>query len=470
MRCLNGFARLILAVGLLAACSSNESVQVDVTGSDLSAPNPDGTEQDVGTDTFLVNDTLNDASDSSSLGDLPLLDSVEELVAPDVTPEDVAPADLGPPPLPAAPDWFHQTKLESVMTDDDGESEQLLVELPEDTTSVFLQVESQEDYAFYTLKTVVTPKPLNQIIVKGAGDATCIPCINRVSAAQKVASFLMPNDPQIEVKGGKWLFRLRATGVLKTAGDVVSYPPVSSTADVTILARTQPIPDKGVLRLHMHFTGAGDLTAENAPDNERLAAGIAAASEIMAAAGIELVVAGYHDVPGVEEDPSLLALESTIGNPNDLSKLLLLGQPEDLSALNLFFVDSIYKDGDFAGGGLVLGIAAGIPGPAFLGPSYRSGVVIALFEKGEGTDYLGNVIAHEVGHYLGLYHTTESIGNLHDTLLDTAEGDKDNLMFWAYSDSQKQLSDGQGTVIRSHPLVLPMGDEKPESPQDPEGP
>jgi hypothetical protein len=270
------------------------------------------------------------------------------------------------------------------------------------------------------------------------------------------------------VKGGDWLFRLRATGVLKTAGDVISYPPVPSTADVTILARTQPIPENGVLRLHLHFTGVGDLTAESAPTNERLSNGIAEATQIMASAGIQLEIAGYHDVPGIEEDPTLLALESTIGNPNDLSKLLLLGQGDDVAALNVFFVKSIYKDGDFAGGGLVLGIAAGIPGPAFLGPSYRSGVVIAVFEEGEGEDYMGNVISHEIGHYLGLYHSTESNGALHDTLSDTAEDDNQNLMFWAYSPAQKSLSPHQTTVMRSHPLILPIAEGEENEPADSE--
>ena len=458
-----------LVVVLLLGCGQVDSNLVDAL--DVDQTPVDVSIQDEHSDDSAGLDVVADVADATAdASDASLNDAPADSVATDVLTEDLGPEDTGPPPLDAAPSWFHQTELKSIVTDDDGESEQFLVDLPEDTTSVFLQVESEEDYAFYTLKTVVTPKPLNQIIVKGAGDATCIPCLNRVSAAQKVAAFLMPNDPQIEVKGGKWLFRLRATGVLKTAGDVTSYPPVASTADVTILARTQPIPEAGVLKLHLHFTGAGGLTAENAPTNERLAAGVAAASEIMATAGVKVVVAGYHDVPGVEDDPTLLALESTIGNPNDLSKLLLLGQSEDVSALNLFFVNSIYKDGDFAGGGLVLGIAAGIPGPAFLGASYRSGVVVALFEQGEGEDYLGNVIAHEVGHYLGLYHTTESVGNLHDTLLDTEEDDSENLMFWAYSQDQKKLSPDQGVVIRSHPLVLPSDDSEDDDETSPENP
>ena len=107
------------------------------------------------------------------------------------------------------------------------------------------------------------------------------------------------------------------------------------------------------------------------------------------------------------------------------------------------------------GGGIVLGIAAGVPGPAFLGPSYRSGVVIATVWDG-GSEYLGNVLAHEIGHYLGLYHTTEKAGT-HDTLMDTEIDDGANLMFWAYSAEQLELSDHQSWVARSHPMVI--GDE-----------
>lgn len=399
-------------------------------------------------------DAVEDHGDELS----PVSDAMEVLET-DLEAPDVALEDLGPPPLEAAPDWFHQVKLEGVATDEDGESEQFFVSLPEGTTSVFLQVESEEDYAFYTLKTVVTPKPMSQIIVKGAGDATCIPCLNRVSAAQKVAAFLLPNDPSILVGGGDWLFRLRSTGVLKLAGDVISYPPVSSVSDVTILARTEPVPEVGSLRLHLHFTGAGGLNAENAMASDRLSTALEVMAQILGDAGIEVVVAGVHDVPGTEEDPTLVFLESTIGNPNDLSKLLLSGQGEDVSALNVFFVGSIYKDGDFSGGGLVLGMAAGVPGPAFIGPSYRSGVAVALFEEGEGEDYVGNVLAHEVGHYLGLYHSTEKNGTTHDTLSDTEDDHASNLMFWAYSPAQKELSSDQGYVIRSHPLVLPASDD-----------
>ena len=51
MRCGHLVARLIVAIGLLTACNSDEAVQVDVTVTDLTSSNSDVAEQDVGTDT-----------------------------------------------------------------------------------------------------------------------------------------------------------------------------------------------------------------------------------------------------------------------------------------------------------------------------------------------------------------------------------------------------------------------------------
>jgi len=359
-------------------------------------------------------------------------------------------------PYPTAPALFYQVHIPDVLLDDDGESEVLYVELPEGTSSVFVTAQSELDSVFFTLKKVITPPPLSQSVVKGGGDAACIPCANRVSAAQKVASFLIPNDPQIEVKGGEWAFKIRQTAISKIAGSPTTYPPIGGVCDVVILARTQPVPDTGVLKVHFHFTGVGGLTAATAADDVVLQNGIDELAAILATAGLGVEVAGYHDVEGVEEDPTLSALESTLGWPNDLSKLLLTGQDLDDRALNVFFASSIYQDADFGGGGIVLGIAAGIPGPAFLGPSYRSGVVVATIWDGV-EEYLGNVLAHEIGHYLGLYHTTEKTGT-HDTLLDTGEEEASNLMFWAYSPEQIAISDDQAWVARSHPMVI--GDDE----------
>ncbi|MGB0589671.1 MAG: matrixin family metalloprotease [Myxococcota bacterium] len=400
-------------------------------------------------------DVMGDDAASGDADELEALD-VETVLDEEVI-DEAAGLPMWPPvsvlPVPAPP-WFHQVRLNDIALDDNGESDDLFIELPEETSSVFVMVRGEES-AFLTLKKAITPPPLSESIVKGPGDHVCVPCKNRVASAQHIGSFLLPNDPDVEVKGGEWTFKVRATHRVEDITQGLVFLGYPSTCQVTVLARTEPVPDTAILPIRLHFTGSHGLTAESAPTDERLQTALDILTAIYATAGVGVEIAGYHDVPGVDEDPTLTDVGSTAGFPNDLSKLFLAGQADDPTALNVFFVNSIYKDVDYEEvGGIVLGIAGGVPGPAYLGPSYRSGVAIATFEISED-DHLGNVMAHEVGHYLGLFHSTEKDAIFHDTLQDTAESDGGNLMFWGWSADQMALSESQSYVLRSHPMVMP---------------
>lgn len=64
--------------------------------------------------------------------------------------------------------------------------------------------------------------------------------------------------------------------------------------------------------------------------------------------------------------------------------------------------------------------------------------------------YLGRLIAHELGHYLGLYHSVEEDGTV-DRLDDTGA---DNVMFWRpASVASPAFSTSQFRVMRRHPAV-----------------
>ena len=60
-------------------------------------------------------------------------------------------------------------------------------------------------------------------------------------------------------------------------------------------------------------------------------------------------------------------------------------------------------------------------------------------------------MAHEVGHYLGLFHTSELFGAQHDALDDTPRDDTQNLMH--FSTSGDQLSHHQAVVAANNPWV-----------------
>jgi hypothetical protein len=98
----------------------------------------------------------------------------------------------------------------------------------------------------------------------------------------------------------------------------------------------------------------------------------------------------------------------------------------------------------------ILGIAGGIPGSPINGTPH-SGVVVSVGNLCMGgQQQMGIVIAHEVGHSLGLFHNQESSQEL-DPLTDTGT-EQTNLMYWL-ENSGMTLSAQQGQVVRNDPKV-----------------
>jgi hypothetical protein len=125
--------------------------------------------------------------------------------------------------------------------------------------------------------------------------------------------------------------------------------------------------------------------------------------------------------------------------------------------LNLFFVLTAF-------GGGTIGVAGTIAGPARNGTAVSGVMSDYDFDTPEAA---GTVAAHEVGHYLGLFHTTEQNGD-HDIIEDTLECPASGtdsvcttlgngyLMHWQYTGaSVPAITDGQAHVILAHPLVAP---------------
>jgi hypothetical protein len=126
----------------------------------------------------------------------------------------------------------------------------------------------------------------------------------------------------------------------------------------------------------------------------------------------------------------------TYANTSDYSALFQVGSrlmpaESEGKALNVFLVSTV------AGSTSILGLSGGIGGPPVNG-TMSSGLVFASFNKlanfnpncsGSGTCALssqeasfidmGGTITHEIGHYLGLNHLSESDGTIHDPVPDT---------------------------------------------------
>ena len=145
-------------------------------------------------------------------------------------------------------------------------------------------------------------------------------------------------------------------------------------------------------------------------------------------------------------------------------------------ALNLFVI------ADFQHAAGTIGISAGIPGPIGVPGTRGSGVVVSVdgHRRGDGrldARALGETMAHEAGHQMGLFHTTEASGLSFDILGDTPECDVGtydhdgngelgaaecrnvdgtNFMFWIASGwrlDQDEMSPDQAFVLRSTAIV-----------------
>jgi hypothetical protein len=139
------------------------------------------------------------------------------------------------------------------------------------------------------------------------------------------------------------------------------------------------------------------------------------------------------------------------------------------AAINLFIVGSIALPGI---PGNVVGMALGLPGPFNLQNTVVSGVLVEYVNDGNGQT-TGVTMAHELGHYLGLFHTSQTNGitsiigqdPIADTLVCTNADlakpgnitncpDRNNLMFpYVAATFTPDLTAKQTTVVRLNPAV-----------------
>ena len=263
---------------------------------------------------------------------------------------------------------------------------------------------------------------------------------NRVSPTEAVTATLAPNTPEVELTGGEWTFRFAGVSLQGFA----AHGPVEVYA---LLKRGPAHMAQGVLPLHFYFTGSRGWTAEAAPDSADFGRALDHMATLYAEIGVTVVPMTYQDI-----DPSFREITMDYyGQSPELHELYSQSVHDD--GVNLFFVDSLGPPGSPIGG-----IAGGIPGPNLISGTSRSGVVInaAMDFDPKG---VGHVMAHETGHFLGLFHTSEiTMGGagINDPLDDTPEGRAgvSNLMFPTAGSNDASLTEDQGFVIRANATIV----------------
>ncbi len=226
--------------------------------------------------------------------------------------------------------------------------------------------------------------------------------------------------------------------------------------NVTVQTRKDTDPDNGTVHARIVYTGGldSDSTVVNA---------------------VELAVEGWRDIWALygltlEEEYATSDLDADLTSPGFNSPEYTQETAKtDGTQVTVFIGEEI--DGDIH----TYGVAGGIPGPLLA--SDRSAVVLSwLAHAGQDGAFdddelriFGESMAHEVGHYLGLFHPVESNYKAWDAIDDTMEcSDMNtcdanlgtNLMYpytlcgWQYCEIQETLSDGQVAVTQYYSGTL----------------
>lgn len=279
---------------------------------------------------------------------------------------------------------------------------------------------------------------------------------------QSAVSFTLPHGGDYEFKAGTWTF------------NVTHYDsPDKKPREVSIYTMVKDAPG-ATINLNVWIVAIADYQGEGDPN---LAVMLDEFRRVMTLAGFKVASVNIIRLEG--DQANRLTYLDTSGDNNkndqsdDLDELFRLSSRAGNDYPNIFLVNYI-------GGGGILGIAGGIPGPQIIQGTAHSGVAINMI-GGFGAlthDFLlmqGSTMAHELGHLLGLFHTTESEGKSFDPIADTPscpakEYDKNgdglvsaeecvsvdgaNLMFWASASfRQENLTPTQRKTISLNPAV-----------------
>ena len=244
-------------------------------------------------------------------------------------------------------------------------------------------------------------------------------------------SILVPNDPRIKVTQGNWRATLQSTQ--------------SSQHSVRVKRLEQQAtgrPKSIRIPLNIYLSGAGGINEDNCADHPRMQRALTELTSIFSRVSIDIIPVQFFQI----SDEFQIIEDFTLHNDQGLS---LLRSAQDQEGINLFIIERF--ESDEAVLGTVGGVSAAIPGDPHAGGRFSGVVVATSFSEDEPqTDLLGLTIAHEIGHFLGLFHTEEAAG-FEDNIEDTNTESPNNLMHHLSQLGFDQLTAQQGMVLRSHP-------------------
>jgi hypothetical protein len=271
----------------------------------------------------------------------------------------------------------------------------------------------------------------------------------RQAFAVGAMSFAVPSDDSATTAAAAGAWRFHVIAVSAASGDFVDSDPRVLVKIRTSSGGSVPAGEIDVNVFIVAGVGpTSNLTATQActPGNP-VYDGLVYASGLYAA-NLSLSLAGLscYDLAGS-------AAFTDIESDDELGNLFTLSSQAADDRLNLFIVDSFSGDLGFAAG-----VAGSVPIPMQVNGTRRSGVAI---DYSPSALVMGETIAHEMGHSLGMYHTSEfnAATNGFDPISDTAQcpglgssdpgtcPDDTNVMFPQLTGDFAGFTAGQGTVL-----------------------
>ena len=270
-----------------------------------------------------------------------------------------------------------------------------------------------------------------------------------------LSPMVLPMSPNLRLTPGDWQVQW-----------FIGAGSNASSVDCAAVHRTDDVSSDAAINVELVFVGI-DVNADTAADDANLTAALDQFEAEWASAGLSAAYE-YKDFDGNVARFSVVDIDTQAGDYAEFNALLATTNQTERRSITFFLVQEI---SDGPGGAVILGLAGGPPGAATVDGTSKSGVIVSAADLANNPATVGKIMAHEGGHFLGLYHTTESNGSQNDTLDDTPNcgiasdadnsgtlstsecPDGTNVMFWTLTDGTASMSGDQSWVLVRNPAV-----------------